>query len=51
LHANLWDAIEPIRTLIHDGGPVDATRLADPTIPLDRVVRQRATALTAGSIQ
>ena len=51
MHANIWDAIEPIQTLIRNGGPVDAARLADPTIPLDRVAGQRATALTAGSIQ
>jgi 3-phenylpropionate/trans-cinnamate dioxygenase ferredoxin reductase component len=51
MHANIWDAIEPIQTLIRDGGPVDPARLADPTIPLDRVAGQRATAPTAGSIQ
>jgi 3-phenylpropionate/trans-cinnamate dioxygenase ferredoxin reductase component len=51
MHANLWDAIEPIQTLIRNAGPVDAARLADPTIPLARVAGRRATAPTAGSIQ
>jgi 3-phenylpropionate/trans-cinnamate dioxygenase ferredoxin reductase component len=51
MHANLWDAIEPIQNLIRNAGPVDAARLADPTIPLGRVAGRRATAPTAGSIQ
>jgi 3-phenylpropionate/trans-cinnamate dioxygenase ferredoxin reductase subunit len=51
MHANIWDAIEPIQTLIHDGRPVDPARLADPAIPLDRVAGQPATAPTAGSIR
>jgi 3-phenylpropionate/trans-cinnamate dioxygenase ferredoxin reductase component len=51
MHANLWDAIEPIQALIRDGRPVDPDRLADPAIPLDQVTDDRAAALTAGSIR
>jgi 3-phenylpropionate/trans-cinnamate dioxygenase ferredoxin reductase component len=49
MHANIWDAIEPIQTLIRNGGPVDPERLADPTIPLDQVTGERAGALAARS--
>jgi 3-phenylpropionate/trans-cinnamate dioxygenase ferredoxin reductase subunit len=51
MHANIWDAIEPIQSLIRDGRTVDAARLADPAIPLDQVVGQRSAACTAGSIR
>jgi 3-phenylpropionate/trans-cinnamate dioxygenase ferredoxin reductase component len=49
MHANVWDAIEPIQTLIRDGRPVDPARLADPTIPLDQVTGGRAGALATRS--
>jgi 3-phenylpropionate/trans-cinnamate dioxygenase ferredoxin reductase component len=51
MHANIWDAIEPIQTLIRDGGPVDPARLADSDIPLDQVTGAQAGALVAGSIR
>jgi 3-phenylpropionate/trans-cinnamate dioxygenase ferredoxin reductase component len=56
MHANVWDAIEPIQTLIRGGRPVDPARLANPDIPLDRVAAehsgQRSGALAAaGSIR
>jgi 3-phenylpropionate/trans-cinnamate dioxygenase ferredoxin reductase subunit len=51
MHVNIWDAIEPIQTLIRDGRPVDPARLADPTVPMDQVAGPRSAALTAGSIQ
>jgi 3-phenylpropionate/trans-cinnamate dioxygenase ferredoxin reductase component len=42
MHANIWDAIEPIQTLIRDGRPVDPERLADPDLPLDHVASEPA---------
>ena len=52
MHANVWDAIEPIQTLIGDGRPVDPVRLANPDIPLDQVAAEhaglRSGALAAG---
>jgi 3-phenylpropionate/trans-cinnamate dioxygenase ferredoxin reductase component len=43
MHANTWDAIEPIQALIGDGRPVDPVRLADPDIPLDQVTGELLT--------
>ncbi len=37
MHANDWDAIEPIRSIV-TAGHVDLTRLRDPGTPLDAVV-------------
>jgi 3-phenylpropionate/trans-cinnamate dioxygenase ferredoxin reductase component len=42
MHANIWDAIEPIQTLIRDGRTVDPERLADPDIPLNQVAAEHA---------
>jgi 3-phenylpropionate/trans-cinnamate dioxygenase ferredoxin reductase component len=48
MHANIWDAIEPIQTLIRDGRPVDPERLADPDLPLDHVASEPASHRAAG---
>lgn len=38
MHVNLWDdGIDPAKQLILDGHDVDPDRLADPSVPLDRV--------------
>jgi 3-phenylpropionate/trans-cinnamate dioxygenase ferredoxin reductase subunit len=37
MNANVWDVVEPIKTLIRDGRPVDPARLTDLDIPLDQV--------------
>ncbi|MEV0635875.1 FAD-dependent oxidoreductase [Streptomyces sp. NPDC050619] len=34
MNVNVWDVTDPIRALVTSGGPVDATRLADPDVPL-----------------
>jgi 3-phenylpropionate/trans-cinnamate dioxygenase ferredoxin reductase component len=47
MNANIWDVVEPIKTLIRSGLPVDPERLADPDLPLDQVTG----ALTTRSIR
>jgi 3-phenylpropionate/trans-cinnamate dioxygenase ferredoxin reductase subunit len=37
MNVNVWDVTEPIKTLLRSGHPVDPTRLADQTIPLDQL--------------
>ncbi|NUP39549.1 MAG: FAD-dependent oxidoreductase [Streptomyces sp.] len=41
MSVNIWDVIDPIRSLITSGADVDDALLADPDVPLDRVGRQR----------
>ncbi|MBE8475624.1 NAD(P)/FAD-dependent oxidoreductase [Streptomyces justiciae] len=38
MSVNVWDVIEPIRNLILSGTVVDEARLADPAVPLDRLL-------------
>ncbi|GAA5005253.1 NAD(P)/FAD-dependent oxidoreductase [Streptomyces siamensis] len=35
MNVNVWDVIDPIRSLIQSGADVDDARLADPGVPLD----------------
>ncbi|KAK1185774.1 FAD-dependent oxidoreductase [Streptomyces sp. NBS 14/10] len=37
MSVNIWDVIDPIRSLITSGADVDDALLADPDVPLDRV--------------
>ncbi|MGW3563831.1 NAD(P)/FAD-dependent oxidoreductase [Streptomyces sp. NPDC000941] len=37
MSVNIWDVIDPIRSLITSGADVDDTLLADPDVPLDRI--------------
>jgi 3-phenylpropionate/trans-cinnamate dioxygenase ferredoxin reductase component len=37
MNVNVWDVAEPIQDLIRSGARVDAARLRDPDVPLDRV--------------
>jgi len=37
MNVNVWDVVEPIRELILSGRQVDASRLADPDVPLAEV--------------
>lgn len=38
MNVNVWDVVEPVRDLITSRAAVDDARLADPDVPLDRVV-------------
>lgn len=38
MNVNVWDVVDPIRTLITSGADVDDKLLADPDVPLDRVM-------------
>ncbi|MDT7845648.1 NAD(P)/FAD-dependent oxidoreductase [Streptomyces justiciae] len=38
MSVNVWDVIEPVRNLILSGTVVDEARLADPAVPLDRLL-------------
>ncbi|WP_416982614.1 NAD(P)/FAD-dependent oxidoreductase [Streptomyces sp. T028] len=38
MSVNVWDVIDPIRTLITSGSDVDDVLLSDPDIPLDRLL-------------
>lgn len=38
MSVNVWDVIEPIRALVASGAGLDDTLLADPDVPLDRVL-------------
>lgn len=38
MNVNIWDVTDPIDRLIRARKPVDTTRLADPTVPLDDLV-------------
>lgn len=38
MSVNVWDAIDPIRSLITSGADLDDRLLADPDVPLDRVL-------------
>ncbi|WP_105969025.1 NAD(P)/FAD-dependent oxidoreductase [Streptomyces geranii] len=38
MSVNVWDVIDPIRDLVASGADLDDTRLADPDVPLDRVL-------------
>jgi 3-phenylpropionate/trans-cinnamate dioxygenase ferredoxin reductase subunit len=40
MNVNVWDVVEPIKALIRSRQPVDAKRLADPDVPLDKVTDQ-----------
>jgi 3-phenylpropionate/trans-cinnamate dioxygenase ferredoxin reductase component len=35
MNVNIWDVTDPIQALVRSGKPVDATRLADPRVPLE----------------
>jgi 3-phenylpropionate/trans-cinnamate dioxygenase ferredoxin reductase subunit len=37
MNVNVWDVVDPIRSLILSGREVDPARLADPEVPLDEV--------------
>jgi 3-phenylpropionate/trans-cinnamate dioxygenase ferredoxin reductase subunit len=37
MNVNVWDVNEMVQALVRDGQPVDATRLADSSVPLDQV--------------
>jgi 3-phenylpropionate/trans-cinnamate dioxygenase ferredoxin reductase subunit len=38
MSVNVWDVMDPIRSLITSGADVDDVRLSDPDVPLDRVL-------------
>ncbi|WP_260617461.1 MULTISPECIES: NAD(P)/FAD-dependent oxidoreductase [unclassified Microbispora] len=38
MNVNIWDVVEPIKALIRTGTPVTAQALADPGLPLDKLV-------------
>ncbi len=38
MNVNVWDVTDPIKALIGSGAKIDATRLADPDVPLDRLL-------------
>ncbi|MEU4098806.1 FAD-dependent oxidoreductase [Streptomyces sp. NPDC026673] len=38
MNVNVWDVVEPIRSLVTSRADVDDARLADPDVPLDRVL-------------
>ncbi|MFG2754941.1 NAD(P)/FAD-dependent oxidoreductase [Streptomyces wuyuanensis] len=38
MSVNVWDVIDPIRSLIQSGARIDDARLADPDVPLDSLV-------------
>jgi 3-phenylpropionate/trans-cinnamate dioxygenase ferredoxin reductase component len=38
MNVNVWDVVDPIRTLIQRGSAVDVPRLVDATVPLDDLV-------------
>lgn len=38
MHVNMWDdGVDAIQALIRSGKPIDRTRLADPSVPLDEL--------------
>jgi NADPH-dependent 2,4-dienoyl-CoA reductase/sulfur reductase-like enzyme len=37
MNVNVWDVVDDVKALILSGRPVDASRLADPDVPLDDV--------------
>ena len=39
MNVNVWDVVDPIRALIRAGTPVDPRALADPSRPLDELLR------------
>lgn len=38
MNVNVWDVVEPVRSLITSRAEVDDARLADPDVPLGRVL-------------
>lgn len=38
MNVNVWDVVEPIKALIRTGTPVTAQALADPGLPLDKLI-------------
>lgn len=38
MNVNVWDVTEPIQQLIRSRAPLDAEALADPHVPLDRLL-------------
>jgi 3-phenylpropionate/trans-cinnamate dioxygenase ferredoxin reductase subunit len=38
MNVNVWDITDPIRTLVTSGQTVDARKLADTDVPLDRLL-------------
>ncbi len=49
MNANVWDVVEPLRSLIASQQTVDESRLVDPDVPLDAVYLG-ATVATTGSL-
>ncbi|MEV4682287.1 NAD(P)/FAD-dependent oxidoreductase [Streptomyces kurssanovii] len=45
MNVNVWDVTDPIRALVTSGRPVDATRLADPGVPLTDLLDRPAPAV------
>jgi 3-phenylpropionate/trans-cinnamate dioxygenase ferredoxin reductase subunit len=38
MNVNVWDVVDPIQRLIRHRVPVEDRRIADPDVPLDRLV-------------
>ncbi len=39
MNVNVWDVTEPIQALVRSGEPVDASRLADPQVPIESLLK------------
>ena len=39
MNANVWDVVEPLRSLLEAPHPVDESQLIDPDVPLDALQR------------
>jgi 3-phenylpropionate/trans-cinnamate dioxygenase ferredoxin reductase subunit len=38
MNVNVWDVTDPIQALVRSGKPVEASRLADPQVPLETLL-------------
>jgi 3-phenylpropionate/trans-cinnamate dioxygenase ferredoxin reductase subunit len=43
MNMNVWDVTDAVKALIHSRHPVDPGRLADPDVPLERLLPASAT--------